>query len=96
MTHTMTDNEYQQYLKNMEELAEFRDEAARIPERIRSYFYSIKNHIEKYKIDTSFPVGFVIHNSCSLEKSAYGYCDMCPAGAFFYKCPLGKSQSYSQ
>ena len=99
MTHTMTDEEYNQYQSDMIELAGFKSERQRQPERIRQYFDQVKRYVKQYNIELKFPLSFIVQEGCIHgNKVNYPdeYCDMCPVGKFFSECPLGHRKAYSK
>jgi len=91
MTHTMTEEEYAQYLKDKKEIDEYRFRKKELPKRIRDYFEMIK----KWKESENSP-GWLIVTGCEQEMPGYKHCDFCPVAWFFKECPLGHLKDYSK
>jgi hypothetical protein len=90
MMHSMTEDEYAQYLKEMEELQEYRRLKENLPARIRRYFDNVKWHVENDRTH------FVLFTGCAKENGGGTYCDGCPVGSLFGKCPLGYNKEHSK
>jgi len=90
MTHTMSEGEYAQYLKDMEELQEYRQLKENLPERIRRYFNDVKWYVENDRAH------FALFTGCAKESKNKTYCDGCPVGQLFGRCPLGYKKEYSK
>jgi len=85
-----TEAEYDQFIADRKELEEYRRLKNNLPDRIRRYFNRVKGYVEENRTP------MVVFKECAQEGQNRTYCDMCPAGAFFDKCPLGHSEEYSK
>ena len=92
-----TEAEYDQFIADKKELEEYRRWKEGLPEQIRFYFSMVKDRIETYSKKESWPAGVkaTVMTSC-IQENGHGYCDMCPIGYLFSKCPLGYYKEYSK
>jgi hypothetical protein len=95
MTHTFTDREYENYLKYLGELDELREWKDNVISGAKRYMESAK---ESLLITNKLSNNITAELACWHDKSAVykGYCDWCPLGWIFPKCPLGREKNYSK
>jgi hypothetical protein len=95
MTHTFTDEEYQEYLKRMEELDGLREWKARIISGATQYMEGAKG---RFAITDKWFNNTTVDLVCWHEEAGIGkgYCDWCPLGWIFHECPFGRERNYSK
>jgi len=84
MTHTMTEEEYAQYLKDKKEIDNYKAWEKGTLQRIQDYFHSVKVDIEIFGNKN-----FSVFTECRIEK---GYCDLCPVVGLGIKCPIAREK----
>jgi len=95
MTHTMTEEEYAQYLEDKKEAEEYRHWKEKLPERVQRYFDGVKFKIKTFYGSNLHPLVFTECRQTK-EYKGYRYCDMCPVIMIAGRCPLGHRVEFSK